>query len=118
MTQFPLWSQRFLGATNQWASLKSDASIFVYMVENQGLFCGIGTSHCSEILHIAEEHPATKARIILSHPQRRQAICNAINTFYDQARSAQYRQRVPATSAGSAFYESPGVTRFINEMFH
>lgn len=120
MSQWDQWSAFILGNTAQWQQLSKagNTSIFAFMVDNQDWFEGIGTSHCSEILHIAEEHPATLAQVIMQSPQRLNRLCNAVKAFYDKARSPDYLRRVPARSGGSAFYESLGTTRYINEMFH
>ena len=120
MTQWDQWNAFILGRTTQWKQLSKsgNTSIFAFVIDNQDWFEGIGTSHCSEILHIAEEHPATLARVIMQSPQRLRRLCNAVKTFYDKARSPDYLKRVPARSSGSAFYESQGTTRYINEMFH
>ena len=120
MTQWNQWSTFVLRNTVQWSQLSKSAntSIFAFIVDNQDWFEGIGTSHCLEILHIAKEHLATLARVIMQSPQRLTRLVNAVKTFYDKARSPEYIQRVPAQSSGSAFYESLGTTRYINEMFH
>ena len=98
--------------------MPANAPIFCYIIDNQEYFEGVGTSHCSKILHIAEEHPATLARLILQSPQRRVRLCDAVRTLYAKAYSRDYIQRVPARSSGSAFYESQGTTRYINEQFY
>lgn len=120
MTQYNNWRDFIVGNTTQWSKLSksSNTSIFVFMIDNQNWFEGIGTSHCSEILHIAEEHPATLARIIMQSEQQLSKLCDAIKIFYDKAHSQEYLQHVPSGSSGSAFYESSSTTQYVNSQFH
>lgn len=118
MTQYPQWRKMMEQLTNTWARLRGNTSIFTYMLDNQAFFNGVGTSHASEILHLAALHPAHMARMVLSNPALRKRLLDAVGEFYNKARSDEYKKHVPATSSGSAFFESPGITRYYNQMFH
>lgn len=95
----------------------SEQSIFKVLTKRQTFFNGIGTSHANEILHLAMEHPAQKAGIILQDKTRREALKNAIGRFFDFAHSDKYTSSVPAgRSGGSAFFEPHYLTKNIISM--
>ena len=92
----------------------SNASIFSTITKRQDFFNGIGTSHANEILHLAREHPAQKAWVILQNADRRLRLKEAIQKFFDFAHSERYQKAVPSgRSGGSAFFEPHYITRNI-----
>ena len=93
---------------------ESDQSIFSVLTSRQDVFNGIGTSHANEILHLAMEHPAQMARVILGDNNRKQNLYQAIANFFSFATSERYQKSIPSgRSGGSAFFEPQYITRNI-----
>ena len=93
---------------------ESIGSMFSTMIKRQDYFNGIGTSHANEILHIAAEHPAQKAWVILQDPNRRLRLKESIRKFFDFAHSDRYQKAMPSgRTGGSAFFEPYYITRNI-----
>lgn len=92
----------------------SIGSIFSTITKRQDYFNGIGTSHANEILHIAAEHPAQKAWVILQDTDRRLRLKESIQKFFGFAHSNRYQKAVPSgRTGGSAFFEPHYITRNI-----
>lgn len=118
LTQYEQWASDVM-TTHKWSG-NLEVSIYRYLQDKGGVskFWGIGTSHASEILHLAEENPATKARVILTNPDRCWNFIQAVRKFYDWGTSAEYFRFVPARSSGPWYKESPLVTNWINSRFY
>ncbi|KAI9747152.1 MAG: hypothetical protein M4579_007516, partial [Chaenotheca gracillima] len=96
----------------------SKKSIYVEMRDAEEIFNGIGTSHACEILHLAQLHPDHRASNIFNDFNLRLQLEKATSTFFAQATSQEYLQRVPTRKVtDSAFEFSRAVTRYINEQF-
>jgi hypothetical protein len=79
---------------------------------------GIGTSHATEILHLAKIHPETPTFKIFAKSEPRTRLCEAIGSYFQQAYSPEYLKRVPATTTSHRAFEfSPSVTQYINSQF-
>ena len=111
ITQWESFATHFDNFIMKEASL---GSIFSTITKRQDYFNGIGTSHANEILHIAAEHPAQKAWVILRDGDRRLRLKDAIHKFFDFAHSDRYQRAVPSgRTGGSAFFEPHYITRNI-----
>ena len=111
ITQWESFATHFDKFSMMEASL---GSIFSTITKRQDYFNGIGTSHANEILHIAAEHPAQKAWVILQDADRRLRLKDAIHKFFDFAHSDRYQRAVPSgRTGGSAFFEPHYITRNI-----
>ena len=115
----PITEAKAFGDNFDMLSLSDTAedSIFKVLTKRQDFFNGIGTSHANEILHLAMEHPAQKANVILKNTERRKALKNAITRFFGFAHSDKSKRSIPAgKSGGSAFFEPHYLTRNIISM--
>ena len=111
ITQWESFATHFDSFVAQEASI---GSIFSTMTKRQDYFNGIGISHANEILHIAAEHPAQKAWVILQDADRRLRLKESIQKFFDFAHSDRYQKAVPSgRTGGSAFSEPRYITRNI-----
>ena len=111
ITQWESFATRFDSFVMKEASIES---IFSTITKRQDYFNGIGTSHANEILHLAAEHPAQKAWVILHDAERRLRLKESIQKFFDFAHSDRYQKNVPSgRSGGSAFFEPHYITRNI-----
>ena len=111
ITQWESFATHFDGFIVEEASI---GSIYSTITKRQDYFNGIGTSHANEILHIAAEHPAQKAWVILHDADRRLRLKESIQKFFGFAHSGRYRKAVPSgRTGGSAFFEPHYITRNI-----
>ena len=111
ITQWESFATHFDSFVVEEASI---GSIFSTITKRQDYFNGIGTSHANEILHLAAEHPAQKAWVILHDAGRRLRLKEAIQKFFGFAHSDRYQKAVPSgRTGGSAFFEPHYITRNI-----
>lgn len=97
---------------------KSKQNTFTDLIRTPRYFNGIGTSHATEILHLARIHPDQSTRSIFENQPVKVAFIQAMRSFFNQATSSEYLQRVPARSTTySALDFATSVTRYINEQF-
>ena len=75
ITDWESFSTHFDKLTIKKASIQS---IFSAITQKQNYFNGIGTSHANEILHLAAEHPAQKAWVIMQDANRRLRLKQSI----------------------------------------
>ncbi|KAA6412695.1 MAG: hypothetical protein FRX48_03687 [Lasallia pustulata] len=124
----PLWYDPQLGpcpfkepaawreTAKAWKPRKNTTTIFAALNINQHIFNGIGSSHASEILHLARISPAATSFSVYQDSECVNRLLNAAQQFFSHGMSTQYEQFVPAgRSNRSAFLEPAYISDYINK---